>query len=223
MTHYPFRNILQGPTGVKGVLNFAVCPVGTETDGSLITTGATWVQFATAAQTAVKLLCNSTATSGDYATLRIRARADAAGNVIAGNFSGSAGANNFGNIFAVQGYASPNAYTNSSGSNIVCGVYSCIQATTSSSGRRWSTWIDDQSTTKAAGGHYLLRMSDNGATAKDGTITIYTGGRLPNLFNFEDVAGFVSTASGSITVSHKLHCTIAGVGDYYIPVASAIS
>lgn len=214
--------IAGAPPYGKG-LNFAGIQPGTVTTGSIISTGSTWVDFSTAGQCGIKLMLSNSATSGDFATLRLRARSDAAGATVCANLSASAGANNYGNLYGVQGLGQSNAYTQSGASNIVCGVYSCIDATVASSGRRWSTWIDDHSTTKAAAGHYLLRMSDNGSTAKDGAITIYNGGRLPVLFNFEDLAGFVSTATGTITCSHKLACTIEGVGTVYIPLASGIA
>jgi hypothetical protein len=46
---------------------------------------------------------------------------------------------------------------------------------------------------------------------------------MPVLFNFEDVAGCLSTATGTATISHKLACTIAGVGTVYLPLASGIA
>lgn len=204
-------------------LNFQNFIPGAETTGSLLSSGSTWVNFATAGQCGLKLLLSNSATSGEFSTVRMRARSDAAGATICGDFSASGGANNYGNLFAVRGNAQPNAYTQTTADNIVCGLYSCIDATVASDGRRWSTWIDDHSTTKAAASHYLLRMSDNGTTAKDGAFTIYNGGRLPVLFNFEDLAGFVSTATGSATFTHKLACTISGVGTVYIPLASGIA
>ena len=227
------RTGISAPPYTQGTykINFDGTTVGAETNGSLIGTKSTWISFPKAGQCAVKLLCANSAITGDFATLRIRARNDAAsgtginGTAAGGNFSASAGVNGYGNLFAVQGYAQSNAYTNTDGSNIVCGLYSCIDATTTSSGRRWSTWIDDHSTTKAAGGHFLLRMSDNGSTAKDGAITLYSGGRLPVLFNFEDGAATapISTATGTATITHKIAVTIAGVGTVYIPLASGIA
>jgi hypothetical protein len=207
-------------------INFDGAKPGTETNGSLIGTKSSWISFSTAGQCAIKLLCANSATTGDFATLRIRARNDSAsgglnGTATAGNFSASAGVNNFGNIYAVQGYAQANAYTNTDASNIVCGVYSCIDATTTSSGRRWSTWIDDHSTTKAAGGHYLLRMSDNGSTAKDGAITVYNGGRLPVLFNFEDAAGFLTDSGSPGTTAAGYIAVKTPAGTKYISLFTA--
>jgi hypothetical protein len=210
-------------TSVANTIKFSNT-VNSATDGTLISTGSTWISHSTAGQCAVKFLCANAATTGDYATLRVRARADAAGATVCGNFSASGGANNHGDLYAVQGYAQPNAYTNS-GTPYTVGLYSCIDRTSggSSAGYDWSTWIDTHMQVKASGSSYLCRMSHNGTVANDGCFTIYNGGRMPVLFNFEDVAGFLSTASGTITTSHKLACTIAGVGTVYIPLASGIA
>jgi hypothetical protein len=199
-------------TLTKKKLDWSDITVGTATTGVFVTTGSTWVNFATAGQKAVKLLCSTSATSGDYATLCIRARADAAGNSSAGNFSASAGANNYGDLKAVEGYAQPDAFTNSGAANVVCGLYSCIDATGASSGRRWSTWIDTHETTKAAASDYLLRLSHNGTIANDGAITVYNGGRMPVLFNFEDAAGFLTETgdAGSTKAGYLAVKTPAG-------------
>jgi hypothetical protein len=206
-----------------GAIDFAGITPSTSTTGSLITPGSTWINNSAAGGTVVKLLCSSSATSGDFATMRPRARADAAGNVICVNASASAGANNHGNIYAVQGYAQPNAYTNNSAANIVCGLYSCIDAGGASSGRRWSTWIDTHVTTKASGGDYLLRMSHNGTIATDGAITIYGGGRLPVLLNVEDATpGFYTASAGTYsTADAYFTVTVAGT-TYRMPLFAAV-
>ena len=210
-------------TAVANTIKFSNT-VGTATDGTLLSTGATWISHATAGQCAVKFLCANAATSGDYATLRIRARADAAGATVAGNFSASGGVNNHGDLYAVQGYAQPNAFTNS-GAPFTVGLYSCIDRTSggSSAGRDYSTWVDTHMQVKASGASFLMRLSHNGTVANDGCFTVYNGGRMPVFFNFEDVAGFLSTATGTATFTHKLACTIAGVGTVYLPLASGIA
>ena len=184
----------------------------TETFGSLFTTGSTWVAFSTANACGFKALLSNTSTSGEFATMRMRARSNSATATVCGNFAASAGQNDFGDLYAVQGYAQPLTFTQATASNIVCAVYSCVQATASSSGRRWSTWIDTHATTKAAGGDYMLRISHNGngGVPIDGAITIYSGGRLPVLFNFEDVVGggFLTDADASlVTMSGALKVT----------------
>jgi len=203
--------------------DFSGIIVGTGTAGIFVTTGATWVNFATAGQCAAKLLCSTSATSGDFATLRMRARADAAGNASAGNFSASAGANNYGDLRAVEGYAQPNAYTNNSAANIVCGVYSCIDRTTggTSSGRDWSTWIDTHMQVKASGGSYLLRLSHNGTVANDGVITVYNGGRMPILFNFEDAAGFLTETGDAGSTKAGYLAVKTPAGTKYIQLVTA--
>jgi hypothetical protein len=181
----------------------------TETTGSLITTGSTWVPFATAGQCAIKLLTKSTATTGDFACVRFRGRSDASGNAEGTNSSASAGANNYGDLCGVYAAGQPMAYTQANAANIVCGMHSVIDDTAdgTSSGRRWSSWIDDHSINKASDGHYLLRMSDNGTAVKDGAITLYSGGRLPVLINFEDQGAncaIATSASGSLTKTHAI-------------------
>lgn len=189
-------------------LSFAGATPGAETDGSLISTGSTWVNHTAAGACAVKLLCSNSSTTGDYATLRIRGRSGAAGVTEGGNFSASGGINNYGNLCAGYFAAQPDAYTQSGASNIVNAIHGVIDATASSSGRRWVAWFDTHETTKASAGDYLVRLSHNGTIANDGAITVYTGGRMPVLFNFEDAAGFLTdstlaltTQSGAIAVS----------------------
>lgn len=192
-------------------INFAGVVASTETNGSLVTTMSTWVDHTAVGACAFKLLCSTSAASGDYATLRIRARSDAdsTGGVVAGNFSASANIAEYANLYAVQGYAQPGANAQTGSDNIICGVYSCTDLTaTGSSGRDWSLWVDTHAAAKAGAGSYLARFSHNGTVANDGCFTIYNGGRMPVLFNFEDAAGFLtdsgspgSTAAGYIAVA----------------------
>jgi hypothetical protein len=204
--------VVSNTGAVTNLIKFTGTPASTNTDGTILSTGSTWIVHSTVGSCAFKILASYSATSGDYATLRIRARADGTivtnpVGVVAGNFAASANVNDYANLYAVQGYAQPLAKTQALADNIVCGLYSCIQATASSSGSRWSTWIDTHETTKASGGDYLLRLSHNGTIANDGCITVYNGGRMPVLFNFEDAAGFLtetgspgSTAAGYLAV-----------------------
>lgn len=202
---------------------------GSETTGSLITTGTTWVVHSAAGACAGKILASSNAATGQFATWRVRGRADAAcadtynvASVEGVNSSASANHADYPNLFGVSGLAQPNAFTNANTNNIICGVYSCMDRTGTSAGAAWSMWIDDHSTTAkatGAGGHYLLRMSQNalGGTpvSIDGAITIQTN-RLPVLFNFEQVGDFLSTASGaSLTPTHKIKVKIAGDNTTY--------
>lgn len=93
--------VLDSSRQVNGLsLNFAGTTPGTGTAGTLITTGSTWVAHATAGQCAAKLLCATSATSGDYATMRLRARADAvsSGGTEGLNVSASANIANYGDL-----------------------------------------------------------------------------------------------------------------------------
>ena len=141
------------------------------------------------------------------------------------NSSASANHADYANLFGVQGLAQPNAFTQANATNIICGVYSCMDKTATHAGSAWSMWIDDHSTTAKAASHYLLRMSQNalGGTPVniDGAITIQTS-RLPVLFNFEQVQGFLSTSgSGTFTKTHKLAVKIAGdATEYYLQLGT---
>jgi len=207
----------------KKTLDFSGVTPGTGTAGIFVTTGATWVDFATAGQAAMKLLCSSSAATGDYATLRMRARADAAGNASAGNFSASAGVNNHGDLRAVEGYAQPNAYTNNNAANVVCGLYGCIDRTAggTSAGRDWTAWVDTHMAVKASGGSYLMRLSHNGTIANDGAITVYNGGRMPVLFNFEDAAGFLTDAGDAGSTKAGYLAVQTPAGTKYIQLVTA--
>jgi len=174
-----------GALTLDGKLNFAAVVPGTETTGSIVTTAATWLVHSALGSCALKFLTSYSGASGDYACARFRARSDAAGNVDSVNASASASINNHGNLCAVYAAGQPTTFTHNSAANIVCGLHSVIDATGASSGRRWSSWIDDHSETKAAGGHYLMRLSQNGTVAIDGVFTVYTA-RVPFLFNFEE-------------------------------------
>jgi len=189
-------------------MNFSGVVPGTETTGSLVTTGSTWLAHSAAGSCAGKLLCASTATTGDFATWRMRGRSDAAvantwgvAAVTGINSSASAGHADYANLIGVAGLAQANAYTQANSTNVLCGVYSCMDRTGTSAGHAWSMWIDDHSTTAKAADHYLLRMSQHalGGTPVniDGAITVQCT-RLPVLFNFETADGFLTDSSRTL-------------------------
>lgn len=205
-------------------IDFSGVVPSTETNGSLVTTGSTWVDHSAVGGTAFKLLCSSSAASGDYATLRIRARSDAdsTGGIVAGNFSASANIAEYGNLYAVQGYAQPGANAQTGADNILCGLYSCTDLTdTGSSGRDWSLWVDTHAAAKAGAGSYLARFSHNGTVANDGCFTIYNGGRMPVLFNFEDAAGFLTDAGSPGTTAAGYIAVQTPAGTKYISLFTA--
>lgn len=202
-----------------GGINFAgIVPAGTA--GSLIGTGTTWVAFPTASSCGIKVLLSYTAATGEFASLRIRARSNSVAPVVSGNFAASAGQNDHGNLYAVQGYAQPLTYTQSSADNIVNAIYGCVQRSAggTSVGRDWTAWFDTHMAVKASGGTYLLRLSHNGTVANDGAITVYHGGRMPVLFNFEDATGggFLTDSDGSHSVASGAIAVKTPAGTKYI-------
>lgn len=213
-------------------IDFSGVAPGSETSGSLITTKAAWVPFATAGACGVKLLLENESAIGEFATLRMRARANAAtasgdggnsvGTTTAGDFSASAQHADYGNLKAINAVAQPNALAQTTdATNIVTAVYGRIDATAASLGRRWVLWVDTHATTKAAGGDFLARFSHNGSAAIDGLFTVYNGGRMPVLFNFEDAAGFLADAGASLTVQSGAIAVRTPAGLKFIPLYNA--
>ena len=201
-------------------LNYAGLTPAAVTTGSIISTGTSWVAHSTPGACGIKLLLENTADTGEFATCRLRARANnttvsgdggnSVGTTTCLDLSVSAQDHEFGVLKALNACAQPNAKNQTvDATNIVTAVYGRIDATGTSIGRRWVGWLDTHATTKASGGDYMCRISHNGTVAIDGVFTIYSGGRLPVLFNFEDVVGggFLtdadaskSTAAGAIAV-----------------------
>jgi hypothetical protein len=220
------------PTAPNAV-NFAGVVPSTEVNGSLVTTISTWVVHSAAGACAIKILASTTAVTGQYATIRPRARSDAAvadtynvASVEGVSSSASANVAQYADLYGVIGNAQPNAFASTRANGIICGVYSCMDRSAALAGSSWSMWIDDHSTTaKAATSHYLLRMSQNalGGTPVDidGAITVQTS-RLPVLFNFEQVQGFLSDTPGTMTATHKIAVNIAGVGVRYLHVGTVV-
>jgi hypothetical protein len=216
----PYREGIEGRAGYNYIaMDFAgLVPKVAVVTGSIISTGTTWIAHSVAGACGIKLLLENTADTGEFASIRIRARANnttisgnggnSVGTTTCADLSASAQDHEYGNLKAVNACAQPNAKNQTvDATNIVCAVYGRIDATGTSVGRRWVAWIDTHAETKAGGGDYLVRLSHNGTVANDGVFTIYNGGRMPVLFNFEDAAGFLtdsdaskSTAAGAIAV-----------------------
>lgn len=205
----------------------------TAANGTILGSGGVWTTYGTAGAAGIKLLLSNACATGEFATARLRARA--ANTTVSGNGGNSIGTTTcidasasavsaeYGNLKAVNAVAQPNAVAQTvDATNVVCALYGRIDATAASVGRRWVSWLDTHATTKADASDYMERISHNGTHALDGCWTIYNGGRLPQLFNFEDVAGFLSTSgSGTFTKTHKLAVKIAGdATQYYLQLGT---
>lgn len=212
-------------------INFSHLTPGTETSGSLVTTGSTWVNFATDGACGGKLLLQNSCNTGEFATWRMRARANnttatgnggnSVGTTTCIDASASATAHDYGNLRAVNAVAQPDDKNQTTdATNIVSALYGRIDATGTSIGRRWVEWIDTHATTKADASDYLVRYSHNGTVAIDGLFTVYGGGRLPLYLNVEDATpGFVGAQTGVTTVAKHLKVSINGVA-HYIPLCT---
>ena len=182
-------------SSADNAIDFEYRTVGTSsTVGSLISSGATWLVHAAAGGCAIKLLTSSSATTGEYDCLRLRARADASnptGSVVCGNFSASANTANYGSLYAVQGYVQPNGFANNTAAGILCALYgkTVNSSTGVYAGRSWTLWVDSGDTNLAASSHYLARFSHNGGAINlNGLFTFYLGQGCDYLFNFENTA-----------------------------------
>jgi hypothetical protein len=199
------------------------------TAGSLLTAGTagTWLAHSYAGACGIKLLLSNTCNTGMFSSLRVRARADnttttgdggsSIGVSMAGDFSASANAHDFGSLFALNAVAQPNAFNQTTdATNIVCAVLSRIDATGTSVGRRWVNWIDSHAESKADASDYMFRISHNGTVPNDGCFTFYNGGRMPVLFNFEDAAGFLTDSDASKTTPAGALKVTTPAGEKYI-------
>jgi hypothetical protein len=206
----------------QGVIDFSRVTPGAETDGSLISTGNNWIAFSTASSCGMKVLLSYTCATGEFASWRVRARSNSVAAVQGINCDASAGQNDFGDLFGVQAFASPNAYTQSRAAGIVCALYARVAQTGVNNSRTWVSWIDTHMTVKSTAASYLMRLSHNGTVANDGVFTIYNGGRMPVLFNFEDVAGCVVEAAGTYSTADGYFTVKTSTQTYRVPMFLAV-
>jgi hypothetical protein len=203
----------------------------TAANGTIIGCGGVWTTYGTAGAAGVKLLLSNACATGEFATVRFRARG--ANTTVSGNGGNSVGTTTcidasasavspeYGNLKAVNACAQPNAAAQTvDATNIVCALYGRIDATAGSVGRRWVSWLDTHATTKAAASDFMERISHNGTIATGGVWTIYSGGRLPALFNFEDdiAGGFLTDTSDSLVTQSGSLKVITPAGMKYIPL-----
>lgn len=204
----------------------------TAADGTILSSGGVWTTYTTAGACGVKLLLGNSSNTGEFATMRLRARAanttvsgdggNSIGTTTCVDASASANAAEYGNLRAVNAVAQPNAHAQTvDETNVVTALYGRIDATAGSVGRRWVSWLDTHATTKADASDYMERISHNGTAAIDGVWSIYTGGRLPVLFNFEDAAGFLTDSDASLTVQSGALAVTTPAGTKYIPLYDA--
>jgi hypothetical protein len=182
-------------------VDFSQMVPSTETDGTLITTRALWPTFATAGQCGIKLLLEDSCATGNFASIRIRARNSVAGgvaNTVAGDFSASAWVNDYKCLVGVSAYAQvPAAYTQSSASNVIAGLHAAITdyAGATSNGSRWALWVDDYSAVKATN-HYLIHAAKSTGITIDGVLAV-NGDKFTYGIDFN--------AAGFDTADFRLH------------------
>ena len=187
-------------------MDFAGLVPGTETSGSILSTGSTWVAFATPGACGIKLLLSNTAATGNFASLRIRARSDIATptwnqNTIAADLSASAGIIDYGELIGLSSYAQDNGYAQTRGDHWTTAIKACTICTAASAGTRFGLVVSDYSTTKAATKHYLARFDKpSGACGIDGIFSMGNCDQFTYLFNFEVSGGYLTDTDTKLQV-----------------------
>jgi len=206
-----FTSAIRAPYlyGVKGVaghgyvaMNFAgLVPKAAITNGSIISTGSTWVAHSVAGAAGIKLLLKNTSATGNFASLRIRARSDVAvptwnQNTIAGDFEASGGIANHGELLGVSAYVNDNGYAQTRASHWSTAIKACMNCSGASAGSRYALVVSDYSSTLASGaGHYLARFDKpSGAQAITGVFKMGNCDQFTYLFNFEVSGGFLTNS-----------------------------
>jgi hypothetical protein len=194
--------ILTGSAPLSFATEFA--PAGTA--GSLITTGTSWLKFSTAGAAGVKMLLANTSATGNFASIRIRGRSDVATptwnqNTVAGDFSASAGINDYGELIGVSAYAQvPAAYTQSRASHWITGLKAALTdyAGATSAGSRFVVVLDDACVVKATTAHYMMHMTKAVGATIDGAFQIEPA-LMTYLFSFTAAGGFLTDSGNAHT------------------------
>jgi len=190
------------------------------TSGSLITagTGGTWLAHSVAGACGIKLLLANTSATGNFASLRVRARSDVATptwnqNTIACDLSASANIANYGELIGLSSYVQDNGNNQARADHWTTGAKVCTLHTGTSAGSRFGLLVTDASTTKAATKHYLARFDKPaGACAIDGVFSMGNCDQFTYLFNCEVAGGYlVDTGdAGSTKAGYLIIKTPAG-------------
>ena len=184
----------------------------TYTDALLVVTA--WQTFATAGAAAVKLLAANISATGNFATLRVRARSDKAvptwnQNTLAGDFEASGGVADYGELVGVCSYTNDNGYAQTRASHWATAGKFVTNCSGASVGSRYALVVSDYSSTLASGaGHYLARFDKpSGAQAITGVFKMGNCDQFSYLFNFEVAGGYLTdsdsgkdTDAGSLAV-----------------------
>lgn len=176
------------------------------TAGDIISTGTTWVSFTAAGACGIKLLLSNKSATGNFATIRLRARSDVATptwnqNTIACDLSASAGIANYGELLGLSSYAQDNGYAQARGDHWSTAIKACMLCTGSSAGTRFALVVSDYSTTKAATKHYLARFDKpTGACAIDGVFAMGNCDQFTYLFRFEVSGGYLTDTDTRLQV-----------------------
>jgi hypothetical protein len=203
---------IAGGLPITGLISFntMTTPVAGSgsTSGSLLTAGTagTWLAHSYAGACGIKLLLANTSATGNFASLRVRARSDVATSTpntctVAGDFAASANIHEYGELVAVSAYAQDNANDQARNSHWSIGLKTCMQCSGVSLGSRYSLQVTDYSATKANVAQYLARFDKpSGACVIDGVFTFHNIDQFTYFANFADAGGCLSASSIALLV-----------------------
>ena len=201
ITYQFIGGVLTGGSEAGEKQDYSAFVPGTETSGSIMTTGANWIPFSSGGgQCGIKFLLSNAAATGGFASLRIRARSDVATPVwnqytMAGDFSASANIADYGELYGISSFAQDNGFSQSRASHWSVGLKAAMGCTGTSAGLRFALLVTDTSTTKATLGQYLVRLeSSSGGIGvnKDGYFDFAEPADYTYFGNFEGTTGCVS-------------------------------
>ena len=196
----------------------------TYTDAAMVITA--WQTFSTAGAAGIKLLCANDSATGNFATVRLRARSDVATptwntNTMALDLSASANIANYGELLGLSSYAQDNGYANSRATHSsIAGQFVSAHSGTSS-GYRYALLLRDTSSTKASAGQYLCRLDKvSGAQAIDGVFILGNTDQFTYFLNSEGSTGCI-TITGTVPTNFSGRIAVkVGATPMWIPLYS---
>jgi hypothetical protein len=154
----------------------------------------------------LKALFANLSPTGNFASVRVRARSDVATptwnqNTIAMDLSASANIAEYGELLGLSSYAQDNGFAQTRIDHWSTAIKACMLCTGASAGSRFALVVSDYSTTKATTKHYLAYLNKPaGACAIDGVFAIGNCDQFSYLFNFEVAGGLLDASSAHIHV-----------------------
>jgi hypothetical protein len=165
-----------------------------------------WVAVSTVGGCGFKFMLSNTATTGNFATMRLRARSDVATstqntNTSAIDTSASAFIADYGDLIASTNYVQDNGYNQARANHFAVALRACTLCTGTSTGYRYALWVSDYSATNKATTQYLARFGkEQGALVIDGVFHMTDCAHMTYLFKFDESGGYLTDTDTRLQV-----------------------